>query len=281
MTLVEAMIVVAIIAALMAILFPALRMIRGQAKLTTSQSNMRQIFMYMTNYSNDQRGYVVPSQFDYSGVFAKSQVRSPSPAATVPNIGPLHRGSWTDILWTTQGIGPVALEYDLTNPDATPPQPLWDYRFDSPDYWAYKGAESIDKDIFRSTLPLENPFSTTADEMPTPFGLGAGLREKGQPGYFAANDFFDSRDGDWYTHDMIRRPSHSMYLVDSRAGETITMDPLAWVPDTQQGEVEFRYIGDVTNMLFLDGHVTPESKWIDLVDLQATRPIRVEKLDQN
>jgi prepilin-type processing-associated H-X9-DG protein len=254
-------------------------MIRGQAKLATSQSNMRQMFMYLTNYSNENRGYIVPSRFDYSGVFGKSLVRSASPAGSIPNVGPLSVGSWADILWTTQNIGPVALEYD---PAESPPSPDWNYRFDSPDYWAYRGADAIDKDIFRSTQPLMKPFGEAVDDqLPTPFGLGAGLRELGQPGYFAANDFFDATAGNWYTTDMIRRPSNSMYLVDSRAGETIAPTAQAWLPDSPLGEVEFRYIGDVAIMLFLDGHVTPESKWQDLAELQNSRPIRIERLDQN
>lgn len=282
MTLVEILVVVGVIAALIAIALPAMRALRGQAVMLSSQSNLKQVATYMHNYSTDNRGYVVPSRFDYSGAFGKSNVRSASPAGTVPNIGPLLQGSWTDILWTTQGLGPVLLEAGSS--DDPPPSPTWDYRYDSPDYWAYRRAESIDKNVFRSTEPLQRPLGMSDadhDALPTPFGPGAGQRELGQPGYFAANDFFDSTGGNWYTMDMIRRPEHSLYAVDSRAGETIRLAPEAWDPDDPDCEVEFRYIGGMALVLFLDGHVTPESRWEDLADLQvAPRNIRVERLDQ-
>lgn len=278
MTLIEILVVVAVIAALIAILLPALNIIRGQVKLLTSQSNMRQVALYMNNYSGENRGYIPPSKFNYDGPFVRTTVRGPSPAGTTPNLGPLYQGSWSDILWTTQNVGPIVPEFDPMDP---PPSPTWDYRFDSPDYFAYRTGESISKDVFRSSVELKKPFGTAFDELPTPFGLGAGTREQGQPGYFAANDFFDSTGGNWYTTAMIKRPMTSVYLVDSRAGETIAMTPEAWLPDSLTGEVEFRYIGDVTCMLFLDGHVDVQSKWTDLTDLQNSRQVRVERLNEN
>ncbi len=280
-TLVEIMVVVAIIAALVGILLPALSIVRGQARLVTSQSNLRSIAALMTAYSVDNRDYICPSQFDYNGPFVRTTVRSASPDATTPNIGPLYRGSWTDILWTVNKLGPITLNDMAGNTDLAVPNPLWDYRFDSPDFFAYASADAIENNPFRSKAELKKPFNTTDDaSLPTPFGNGAGLRETGQPGYYAANDFFDCRGGNWYTNAVIRRPIQSVYVVDSRAGETIPVTLPAWKPDTPTGEVEFRYIGDVCTMLFLDGHVTNESKWVDLNDLQVNRQIRVEKLDQ-
>jgi hypothetical protein len=82
---------------------------------------------------------------------------------------------------------------------------------------------------------------------------------------------------------MIRQPANSVYVVDSRAGETIplsTVAPNAWKPAETDCEVEFRYVGDVCCMLFLDAHVTTSNKWIDLADLQNNRQTRVERLDQ-
>lgn len=278
MSLVEVMLVVAIIGLLMAVLLPALGILRGQTRMATSQSNMRQVATLLSLYDKDNRGYVVPSRFDYSANPGRSQVRSASPAGTQPNVGPLSQGSWTDILWTVNKMGPLALEFDPSGD--TPPTATWDYRFDSPDYWAYKGVENVEKNIFRSTVPLAKPFGTQQDDLPTPFGLGAGLRENGQPGYFAANNFFDSVTNGWYTNDMIKRPGQSVYLVDSRAGETIATTPDPWNVSSNTCEVEFRYVGDLTLMLYMDGHVTPESKWTDLTDLQQNRQIRVENLDK-
>lgn len=277
-TLVEIMVVVAVIAALVSILVPALGIVRGQGRLVSSQSNLRSAAAFMTSYSTENRDYIPPSRFDYSGPFQKTTVRSSSPAGLVPNIGDLYKGSWTDILWSLNGLGPVTLT-EMSASSA--PSPTWDYRYDSPDYFAYDATDEVKKNPFRSAEALKKPFVTTDDaSLPRPFGQGAGMRELGQPGYYAANDFFDSTGGNWFTNAMIRRPMQSLYAIDSRAGEVIPTDPDAWIVDSATGEVEFRYIGDVCTMLFLDGHVTNESKWTNLTDLEANRPIRVRNLDQ-
>lgn len=212
-TLVEIMVVVAVIAGLIGILLPALNIVRRNAELASSQSNLRTIGALMTSYSLDNRDHILPSQFDYSGPFAKTQVRAPSPANTTPNIGSLFKGTWTDILWTINGLGPLV---PLGSTDF--PTPTWDYRFDSPDYWAYSSPDMVDKNPLRSKAELKKPLKATsgADEIARPFGNGAGIRETGQPGYFAANDFFDARPNtatnasNWYTNAMIRYPIQSI-----------------------------------------------------------------------
>ncbi len=290
LTLVEAMTVVAIIAVLVGILVPALGLVRSQAKLVTSQSNLRTIGALMTAYSLDNRDYVLPSQFDdTANAFSKGLVRTASPAGTNPNLGPLRKGSWTDILWTVNQMGPIVLN-ELQ--DSPLPSPTWDYRYDSPDYYAYIASDSIEKNPFRSTVEMKKPLRFDADittSLPRPFGTGASSTETGQLGYFAANDFFDATppagapagtQGNWYTNATIRRPNQSMYLVDSRAGETIPLVDTAWRPDTPDCEIDFRYVGDVCTMLFMDGHVSTEAKWTDLNDLERSRPIRIRALDQ-
>ena len=292
-TLVEAMVVVAVIALLISIIVPAVGLLRSSAKLVTSQSNLRTVAALMTAYSLDNRDFIVPSQFDDgANPFAKGLVRTASPAGTQPNVGPLRKGSWTDILWSVNKFGPIAVNADATDI----PSPQWDYRYDSPDYYAYASGDTIDKNPFRSTVPIKKPFVPDASidaasgggstSLPRPFGNGASSSEAGQPGYYAANDFFDATPrsgatlGNWYTNAMIKRPSQSMYAVDSRAGETIPTTTDAWKVGTDTCEVEFRYIGEVCTMLYLDGHVTTEAKWIDLVDLQTNRQVRVTGLDQ-
>jgi prepilin-type N-terminal cleavage/methylation domain-containing protein len=275
-TLVEIMVVVAVIAALVGILLPALGILRKNADMVASQSNLRTIGALMTTYSLDNRDHVLPSQFDYTLAAGKTQVRTPSPVNTTPNTGALLKGSWTDILWTLGKFGPIV---PLGGTDV--PSPTWDYRYDSPDFWAYDRPDMVESNPFRSKAPLLKPFSEV-DGDARPFGNGASIREKGQPGYFAANDFFDSRTK-WYTNAMIRQPGNSLYIVDSRAGETIPLPATAtnaWKPADPGCEVEFRYVGDVCCMLFLDAHVTTSNKWIDLADLQNNRQTRVERLDQ-
>ena len=300
-TLVEAMVVVAVIAALVGILLPALSIIRRNAQLVSSQSNLRTIGALMTSYSLDNRDHIVPSQFDYTGPFSKSLVRSASPEGTLPNIGALGKGTWTDILWTVGKFGPLVPIADPNDPASTSdvPSPRWDYRYDSPDYWAYYNPDMVDSNPFRSKVELRKAMPTDTTEAARPFGAGASIKEQGQPGYFAANDFFSAvpnaaGTSNWYTNAMIRYPAMSMYAVDSRAGETIappvstgtnTWEALslkAWTPNDpdQLCQIEFRYVGDVCSMLYLDAHVATQGKWINYSDLGNNRQTRVERLDQ-
>jgi hypothetical protein len=105
------------------------------------------------------------------------------------------------------------------------------------------------------------------------------------PGYFAANDFFDSRsdddaDGDtsstvdrYYTYAMIHAPSRSVYLVDSVAGEIISDEvepwdgvvfsnggPISHGTNVATGEVDFRH-NDECLMLMLDGSIERVARW--------------------
>ena len=261
-TLVEVMVVVAILAALIGILLPALSLVRKNADLVSSQSNMRSIGALMTSYSLDNRDHVVPSQFDYTAMSSRTTVRSPSPAGTQPTVGPLFRGSWADILWTVGNFGPIP---PRSSESIDVPNPAWDYRYDSPDYWAYTNPDMPSGNVFRSKVEMTKPLADDETSIARPSGTNAL--------------------GTWFTNAMIRHPAMSMYLVDSRAGETIplpnsTVAPNAWLAGNAQCEVDFRYVGDVCSMLYMDGHVTSQTKWINVADLLTNRQTRIERLDQ-
>jgi prepilin-type N-terminal cleavage/methylation domain-containing protein len=301
-TLVEAMVTVSIIAALVGILLPALGILRRNGLLATSQSNLRTVGALMTAYSLDNKDHVLPSQFDYrnaDGTARPGTVRTASPVGTSPPIGAAGRGTWSDILWTVGKFGPLQpTESDLS------PSPTWDYRYDSPDAYAYLVEGIVSKNTFRSEVELQRPMPTDASSEALPFGQGASIREQGQPGYFAANDFFNSiaaEGGRWYTNAMIRMPAQSLYLIDSRAGETIeppvfnatsnqydTDSLKRWRPINNASpqeprelcEVEFRYIGDLCCVLYLDAHVATQGKWTDFPELPNARQTRVDRLDR-
>ena len=282
-TLTELMVVIGIIAVLLGLLLPALAGVFSSGLMTKSMSNMRQIGQWMRMYSSDNREFIVPSQFNYEGNTYKGKVRS----AASPPLGDQHKGTWSDILWTVfeGGVFPAAgapvadggLDYD--------------YRFDSPDKKLYDLVGGDLENPFRSAAL--NKRNMIAGNRPTPFGSGA--QEIGQPGYFAANNFFNAdqdvdREASFYTTGQIKAPERSMYLVDSVAGETIEDEPepfqagptLGPSGSTSTLEVDFRYSG-VCLMLFLDGHVEPVGQWQDICELEGLdgRSIRIRNLTSN
>lgn len=296
-TLTELMVVIGIIVVLLGLLLPALAGVFSSGLMTKSMSNMRQIGRWMRMYSSDNREFIVPSQFNYSYPDCPTCYRGKVRSAADPPLGDQHKGTWSDILWTVfeGGVFPEA-GVPVANGGLD-----YDYRFDSPDKKLY---DLVGGD-------LENPFRSAAlnkrnapagggtgpapigDADPTPFGSGA--QEIGRPGYFAANNFFDSRDPDeggngWFSTGQIKAPERSMYLVDSVAGETIEDEPEPFQAGPTLGtpgsvptlEVDFRYSG-VCLMLFLDGHVEPVGQWQDICELEGLdgRSIRIRNLTSN
>jgi prepilin-type processing-associated H-X9-DG protein/prepilin-type N-terminal cleavage/methylation domain-containing protein len=59
-TLVELLVVVGIIALLIGILLPTLQKARLQAQQVVCESNLRQLFVYMVDYCNNNKGYMFP-----------------------------------------------------------------------------------------------------------------------------------------------------------------------------------------------------------------------------
>ncbi|MCZ6611866.1 MAG: prepilin-type N-terminal cleavage/methylation domain-containing protein [Planctomycetota bacterium] len=296
-TLTELMVVIGIIVVLLGLLLPALAGVFSSGLMTKSMSNMRQIGRWMRMYSSDNREFIVPSQFNYSYPDCPTCYRGKVRSAADPPLGDQHKGTWSDILWTVfeGGVFPEA-GVPVANGGLD-----YDYRFDSPDKKLY---DLVGGD-------LENPFRSAAlnkrnapagggtgpapigDADPTPFGSGA--QEIGRPGYFAANNFFDSRDPDeggngWFSTGQIKAPERSMYLVDSVAGETIEDEPEPFQAGPTLGtpgsvptlEVDFRYSG-VCLMLFLDGHTEPVGQWQDICELEGLdgRSIRIRNLTSN
>jgi len=283
-TIVEILVVLGVIVLLAGLLLPALNAVRKTGLMTKSMSNMKQVGTWMRLYSSDNREYIVPSQFDYSNNPNPGNVRSSDEI----RVGQKHKGSWADIIWTQYHV--ASLPSNATDAGGTP---LDDYRYDSPDAHFYEQLGGWDDNPLRSAgqVSRDAPGAAGANSLPTPHGPGA--RHAGQPGYFAANNFFntdeDSPNYDpsenlgWVVNGQIKAPDRSMYLVDSVAGETIEDEPDPFFNDAQTVgnrtlEVDFRYPGPVCLMLFLDGHVDPVGEWIDLANLEDDRNIKVREL---
>jgi type II secretory pathway pseudopilin PulG len=266
-TITELLIVIAVIVVLIGLLTAALAGVMRSAEMTKSMNNLRQIALWMRQYSSDNTEHILPSQFNYSSDPYPGKVRSGNVA-----LGPEHMGTWSDILWAVFEVG--AFE-DQASPGAP------NYRFDSPDQALYDKLGRWDENPFRSAAA--NARSVEAGTGPRPFGTGA--QEAGEAGYFAANQFFNADpttpDPGWYTLGQIKLPSQSMYLIDSFAGEVIEDDldlggPFDNTTGSTSLEVDFRY-GDACLMLFLDGHIDQQGPWQDPGDLRA-RNIRIRDL---
>jgi prepilin-type N-terminal cleavage/methylation domain-containing protein len=257
----------------------------------------------------------------------------------------MAQGSWADILWVDANLGQL-VDFDSFLVQGTQQNDVYGgYGADSvaaPGWWLYEQDGNRFANPLRSaaanTANYPNidangvawhPFSSNrgiaasaddpegrAEGLPTP--VGAGAWEKGLPGFFAANNFFDARShadisGDssdpsvdrFVTHAQVRAPNRSLYLVDSFRGEDIGGSPLEesyeaktqaaftnWIlADAPVGvastqEVDFRYSnGDVALMMYLDGHVGSETAWRSWAQLagDASTPgqgVRILDLDR-
>jgi type II secretory pathway pseudopilin PulG len=290
-TITELLIVIAVIIVLVGLLLPALGGVWRSAQMTKSMNNLRQIALWMQQYSSDNTEYVLPSRFDYTYPECPDCYRGHVCSKQVAE-GQLHEGTWADILWTVNELLPLpeadknGNPFQLDNGDF-----ISSYRFNAPDRALYEDPNIERGDVInplRSSVP--NSRSVEDGTGPTPFGDGA--QEIGLPGFFAANNFFDSRDPDdggngWFSTGQIRYPDRSMYLIDSYAGETIEDEeaPFDSADNNNNNrpdwEVDFRY-GDICLLLFLDGHMDQQGPWDDICDLEGPggRGIRVRKLDQ-
>ena len=285
-TIIELLVTLGVIGILVAILLPALGIVRGNAGLANSTSNMRQTYTLMQNYSTANRDTIVPSLFDRTNALVKGKVRN----VATPPAGQQYMGTWADILWTDAGYGPIVSD------DAAG---SYDYRVDNPDGTLYEKVPGFDRGPFRSAVPLKRQFtgkiSLDADIDGNKFGSRATTLS--EPGMFAANNFFDSRSAakraltnhpydaraelsgsseTFFTNGQITRPDGSAYLIDSIACETI--DPVDdhgadMAPfdseDLSACQIDYRYPGETCAMLLLDGHTRTEQRWDEMSDLEG------------
>jgi prepilin-type N-terminal cleavage/methylation domain-containing protein len=266
-TIIELMVVVSIIAVLAALLIVAVSGSMEAAKTAKANVKLKEIGSWMQLWSGENKNRVLPSQFDFNDEADSGstiRVRRDEHAADDnpnDNITRLkYQGTWADILWTDNELYKT---HGLRDREEGEAHLRWQ-------------SDSPDNDIYQLYDSFDHPFRSTIMNTRGP--------EKGLPGFFAANDFFDSRsdndaDGDtnseidrYYTYAMINAPSSSVYLVDSVGGETIGSDIDSWDVSLTSGDgpisqddeplsnVDFRH-GDECMMLILDGSIARVAPW--------------------
>jgi hypothetical protein len=198
-------------------------------------------------------------------------------SAPTVQYGTPHMGTWTDILWTVYGNFSFP---QLAGAPGGAGVIGHDYSTDSPDSYFYDFLPDHKGNPFRSAAPNSRVPSEGTGALP--YGTGVKDEERGMPGYFAANDFFNADPSSphfngWFVTGQIVAPSRSVYAVDSFFGEVIR--PLAHPWDVSLGscEVEFRY-ADACIMLMLDGSIKPQGKWQTLAELQNEHQVKVTDL---
>ena len=160
--------------------------------------------------------------------------------------------------------------------------------FRSPDAAIYASGWS-GPNPFRSAEQLQKPIAGGTGA--TPYGTGATEDEKGDPGYFGGNPFFDARpptaqtpySGNFWTMGQIKRPEASMYCTDSNTGELLGVNDSTLNPNNANLNlegVEWRYTGSSCIMLFLDGHVDTVGQWSNLRELEKDLGVRVLGLNK-
>jgi prepilin-type N-terminal cleavage/methylation domain-containing protein len=270
-TIVEILVVISIIALLAALMLVVVNNARGAADTAKTTVKLKQITEWMQIWSGNNDDRVLPSQFDHTdeveaGANAIARLRDPDHIQDDNLFDDMTRGqyqgTWADLLWVDNTMHQV---FGLNDMEEDEQHLLW-------------STNAPDNDIYDIKESFNHPFRSTFENSRGPY--------KGLPGFFAANDFFDSRsdedsDGDTlskvdrdYTYSMIHSAARSVYLVDSVVGETIGDEPGPWMydfhtdnsgqiigPDEEtEGEVDYRYGGECM-LLLLDGSTVRMTPW--------------------
>jgi type II secretory pathway pseudopilin PulG len=212
MTLVELMVVVAVLASLIAIFTLAGRAGRGSEMMLKSRNHLRQIAQWMDQYASNHRDTVVPSRFDYwredarddsdgDGIPDKPSANRVGGARFflseadgeqwLPTANPfnssleargsgLHQGSWADILWVDANLGDSVEFVDAPVKGALQASTYGGFGPTSvaaPGWWMYANDTNRFANPLRAAAPntLNYPKADAAGNMTNPVMIDRGL----------------------------------------------------------------------------------------------------------
>ncbi|MCP4759350.1 MAG: prepilin-type N-terminal cleavage/methylation domain-containing protein [Planctomycetes bacterium] len=188
MTLVELMVVVAVLASLVALISIAAQAGRSSELMMKSRNHLRQIAQWMDQYASNHRDTVVPSRFDYWREDAKNDVTGdgipdepsinrvggarfyrstaaneewlPTANPFDDTLGPresgLHQGSWADIIWVDANLGDM-VSFDESPVAGTTQASVYGgvgrNSQAAPGWWMFRNHENRYADPLRSAAP--------------------------------------------------------------------------------------------------------------------------------
>jgi len=223
-TLIEVLVVVAIIALLIAILLPSLKQAREVAKQAVCLSNLKQLMLAWTMYSDENRGRIVNGgtghHDDLLGPPWWEGMRPGSTWASVKDTGIAFEDGWVG--WTG-GTYP---------PDATPEQQIEDIKIGL---------------LYRRYLK-------TVDAYKCPNGVEGAMRTyaivDSMNGYDP--DTANPREGILHWRKEIKRPSYRLVFLDA-GGPTMTSWTMPRIGEWFFDPLSSRH-GNGTTFSFADGH---------------------------
>ena len=120
-TLIELLVVIAIIAILAAILFPAFASARKSARTTSSLSNLKQLGLAFTQYSQDYDGYMVRTDLSYANVtwatLLQPYMKSEQITWDAARSGPIDYPGYSRDAVTTYAINDAGVSGYYTDPN--------------------------------------------------------------------------------------------------------------------------------------------------------------------
>ncbi len=241
-TLIELLVVIGIIAVLIAILLPSLRKARLQAQSTVCKSNLRQLFVYMVDYANSNRGYMYPVSANGKTIGT--------------NVAPHQR--WVPILFNIQPPNPLPYPWpdDISGAAA--------YAASEAGAGATAATQEAHMTLYTSVPFTPKILLCPSDMMPLEnhsYVVNQHLVQQDNPVRYANGDTAGRPRSDIIVAGEKRSTVRDYHMEAIRSTASATPDPITgqvYATEFDRVVEPYRHgISYGSNYLFLDGHVDP------------------------